>query len=186
MFINSYSKLQKKNASNGNYLKFDINARHYVIYENAELNNDTVPSTFSFQFGQSTFTNSPLDTTISIRGCLNRINLSIEFPKTDKPKKFNIYRYLNQPAYPSCFYQFVVDHPDTGIIVYETRNISNIRSYDTIKVGEINITRANASIYEFEGTFYFKAYSYLHRDGIISSIGDSVEIKNGEFYYKRK
>jgi hypothetical protein len=165
-----------------NYLKCEINGLPYLVAQNS-TSYMVVQNSASFSFARGIYKNTH-DTIYSIQVTLDSLSISISFPKTDKPKKFDIYRFTEITKSPSGTYQSIHKDSSNGIIVYHTINWKSDEDSNSQKVGEINIVRINKLTREILGTFYFRAFGYNFNEPYVNSINDSVTITKGEFFYQ--
>lgn len=177
---------ENKPYSDENYIACVIDGDPIKIYENTSLNKADTTLTFQFSFSES-FHPGLADTLINIQATLNRKSVSISFPWTDHPAKFEIYRTEPGSNEAKGFYQYVLKTcVDGNLTVFHTTDFNHADHFRTEKIGEIDITYVNLNEREFRGTFYFTAYGYLFplTEGSIKSTNYRVEIKEGSFYYK--
>jgi hypothetical protein len=115
---------------------------------------------------------------------LNSQCVGISFPRTNKPQKFDIYRFTELTKSPSGSYQNIPKDGSNGIPVYHTKDWMLDEASNSQKIGEINIIRLNMLTREVEGTFYFRAFGYKFGESSVNPINDSVNITKGEFFYR--
>lgn len=168
-----------------NFIQAKIGSETVTIYQEASLNNDTVPNTFLFSFGKSITTkDAKNDTCLFIQACLNRQNLRISFPTTQKPASFNIYRSLDLSKNCSALYAVVPKYAqDNDLETFHTQDVLNVNNQDKTLLGQITISRINRDTREIEGTFNFTAYGYKYINETIYSTDKYINISNGKFYY---
>jgi hypothetical protein len=175
---------QKETLAPGNYLKADINGKQFFVYQDNRLNNDTIPDTFSFSFGQSTTNN--VDTCLFLSVCLNRQNLYISFPKPTEEKTYIIYRKSNITGQPSAFYSsipYIIG--ESGFETFYTQNMLCIESLEGQLIGEIIIEKIDTKSRVIIGRFSFSAYSYkVSSTETFIPTNKSICITNGEFFYQ--
>jgi hypothetical protein len=165
-----------------NYLKATIDGKSFTAYEDGVLNNDTVPNTFAFSFGQTV--TDKKDTCLFIAACLNRNNVHISFPKPTGKKAYPIYCKSNISGQASAFYTSVPNYAaKNGLKAFLTQNVLSIDSIEGRSIGEVVIDRLDTKNRLIEGHFNFNAYGYNTLTEIYVLAGDSVKITNGEFYY---
>lgn len=180
------TKMSVENQSN--YMQAKIGKDLITVYEDASLNTDTVPNTFSFSFGQGvSILKERKNTSLFIKVCLNNQSFGIEFPKSGRAQTYNIYRTTDLMDETSAYYMKVKKvTPETGIEVFHTRNMTNKDDTNKIKVGEISINQIDFHRHVVEGTFSYTAYGYtqlLDATGKISSTNTTVKVSDGKFYY---
>lgn len=150
---------EKEIFTPSSYLKATINGNPFIVYQDNRLNNDNVPNTFSFSFGQIATKNA--DTCLFLSVCLNRNNLHISFPKPTGNVTYTIYRKSNISGQPSAFYSVVPESAkETGIETFHTQNILNIKNYEEQPIGEIIIDKIDVKSRLIKGRFTFSAYGY--------------------------
>jgi hypothetical protein len=165
-----------------NYLKCEINGMPYLVAQNS-TSYTVVQNSASFSFAREIYKNTH-DTIYVVQVTLDSLSIGIGFPKTDQPKKFDIYRFTEVTKSPSGTYHNIHKDGSNGIIVYHTINWESNEDLNTQKVGEINIVRINKLTREIAGTFYFHAFGYNFNEPYVNSINDSVAITKGEFFYQ--
>lgn len=166
-----------------NYLKATIDGEAFTIYQDVNLNNDTVPNTFMFSFGQVVANEE--DTSLVLQGCLNRNNLQISFPKPKEEVSYTIYCKSNITGHASAFYSIVrnqLSDPDQE--VFYTQNLLNIESIEGKIIGEIVIDELDTKNRIIKGHFYFTAYGNKFLSETHFSTGNKIGITNGEFHYQ--
>jgi len=175
---------EKESVTPNNFLKADINGNTFIVYQDTQLNNDTVPNTFSFSFGQSTTNNT--DTCLFISGCLNRQNLHLSFPKPTGHTTYTIYRESVVIGQPSAYYSIVPEYAEeTSLETFYTQNLLNVESYEGQPIGEIVIDQFDTKSRIIEGHFSFSAYGYkVSSTDTFVSTNNVIGVTNGEFYFK--
>jgi hypothetical protein len=183
VLISACTKVSDENPNN--FIQAKIGNDIITVYENASLNTDTVPKTFSFSFGQRIATVSARkDTNLFINVSLNRQSFEICFPKSANAQTFNIYRISDIMLEPSAYYMKVQKvTPPSGNEIFYTRNLINKDNTDSEKVGEITVSRIDMQSRELEGTFNFKAYGYTQISLNIKPTSETVNVTDGKFYY---
>jgi hypothetical protein len=168
-----------------NYIQANIGNELFKCYEDNKLNKDTVLNTFTFTFGQNVLTSgTQKDTALFFNVSLNRHNLAIKFPKTNKAQTYTIYR-SSIAGNPASGYYAVVPKvaPEEGLRSFTTLDMTNEVAADDKKVGEVKVTRFDSKARIIEGTFQFTAFQYLMKGETIKAGTDSVAVTKGEFYY---
>jgi hypothetical protein len=164
-----------------NYLKATIDGNPFIVYQDKELNNDTIPNTFSFTFGQST--TNKVDTCLYFSVCLNRNNLYISFPKPAGNTSYTIYRQINITGQPSAFYSVVPHYAEeTELEYFTTENIMGVESFEGQPIGQIIIDKIDSNNRLIGGHFNFSAYSYKVKSDTYVPTNKVKGITNGEFY----
>jgi hypothetical protein len=184
LFLTVLSVGCKKGAfTPNNYLKATIDGNPFIVYQDNQLNNDTIPNTFSFTFGQ--ITTNKTDTCLFISACLNRNNLYISFPKPIGNTNYTIYRQSDITGEPSAFYSLVPKYAEeTGIETFETKNILEIESYEGQPIGQIVIDKIDSKNRLIGGHFNFTAYGYKVKSDTYVPTNKVKGITDGEFYFQ--
>jgi hypothetical protein len=181
--MSACTKVSDENPNN--FIQAKIGNDMITVYEDASLNTDTVPNTFSFSFGQRIATVATRkDTNLFINVSLNRQSFEICFPKSTDAQTFSIYRISDLMLEPSAYYMKVLKvTPPTGVEVFYTRNLINKEDTHNEKVGEITVSRIDMQTREVEGSFNFKANGYTLLSVNVKPTNSTVIVTEGKFYY---